>query len=145
MDSDILLDCAYWGVKALGIGTKGLILAAASGFTFEAAQELVYLLSPKIESQEELEEVVEEEALILGLNPDKIESCFGAEADGSAKICEDYVLGIKGNDRYATRATVRHELTHILHDCDKGRPKMLQYFLISEPRAVLYGSFQIRI
>jgi len=150
MDPDTLLYYAILGHQALGIGLKGMAATGITGATFLAVQELIYFFSPKITSQEELDGVVEEEALRLGLNPDRIEAGFGAEADGAAWICDnDYVMGMRGGDRYATRALVKHELGHIANgDCDMklhGLSFQLYYHLIAEPRAVLYGSFNIQI
>lgn len=101
------------------------------------------LVSRRIKSQEELERVALEEALELGLNPSCIKVNFGA-GDTSARFNgEGYEINMK-KDEFATRPIVRHELAHIYNgDCDRERTPLF-YYLVAEPRAMLYGLMRLK-
>jgi hypothetical protein len=98
----------------------------------------------KIESQKQLEKVVKEEALKLGLDTSRIESKYNAKHTAASKGEEKYVLGMTAVN--ATRDNVKHELYHVLKDFDKDdKHDFMHYFFIQEPRATLYGTFGLRL
>ena len=95
----------------------------------------------KIETQQELDLIVEEEAIKLGLDPTKIDAFLNADRNSASKTEDRYALTLKAG-RTATRNTVRHELCHILEDCD-SHTNFLYYLVIAEPRANLYATLGI--
>lgn len=104
-------------------------------------------ISKKIQSQAELETIVNEETTKLGLDPSKINAnLFGGfnGLSGVRRNGEKYDLFLN-NDFASTRSTVRHELYHILKgDCDK-KFNWAYYLFIAEPRATLYGSLKLKL
>ena len=110
----------------------------------------------RINSQEELEKIVAEEAPKLGLDPSNIHSSYGIDKYGngiscySVKLAHGYGLHI-GHPFFATRGVIRHELYHIADGhCDNMvvRSKfknLLAYLLNDEPKAIIYGSFKLKL
>mgnify|MGYP003972140593 CR=1 FL=1 len=107
----------------------------------------------KIRSQNELENVVNEEALLLGLDPKKIKCNYNEfTLFNFNNGCENFVQQKKNHYQLqvsksfldSNRATVRHELYHIKKG-DLKNNSMLKYYFINEPRAILYGSFKIQL
>ncbi len=127
--------------------TEGMKLAAIGGGSYVGALlgiNLIHGFSQRIRSQEELEMVVDEEATKLGLDPSKIDATYNGKTDGARKNRGRYDLHLIG-DWLSTRAAVRHELYHILKDCDKGKPTLISYLFLEEPRALMYGSFKLKL
>ena len=99
------------------------------------------LLSENIDSEEELNLILEEEIKKLGLEHVDISAEFGDPPGWSGaayEISEDRYfvsLGIFGRNT----STLRHELYHIKegHTHDSG---FLDYFFLEEPQAVIYSS-----
>jgi len=136
------------GIAAGGAGYFGALLGHSCVLQSS-------LFHKRIESPEELEEIVEEEARKLGLDPSLIDARFNEEkVMGSRKNGERYEMYLI-KDFMATRPTVRHELYHIYRDCqrwegcDISNPKhfnfLLHYLFIAEPRAKLYATTGIRL
>ncbi|MBI2632350.1 hypothetical protein HYW75_05075 [Candidatus Pacearchaeota archaeon] len=113
-----------------------------------ACQYLGRILYPsRIVSYRELEDIVAFEALKLGINPKNID----------VKLNENEITGVKKTKgRYDMSfrnipkdiSVIRHELYHVLKDCDKFEDRKIDYLyflFIAEPRATLYGTFGIKI
>ncbi|MBI2146785.1 hypothetical protein HYU22_05600 [Candidatus Woesearchaeota archaeon] len=131
---------------------EGMKWVAVGGVSYIGALWLIdgiHDFGPRVRSQEELEKMVEEEAPKLGLNHLKIDAKYDGETVGARKNGERYDLHLVGDgDKIhssSTRATVRHELYHLLKDSDKGKLNPLYYFFVAEPRALLYGAFKIKM
>ncbi len=94
-----------------------------------------------IKDQEELENVVCEEAEKIGLDPSKIKLIYGQESQirGDGEGYELYL-----NKSETTRKLIKHELCHAVNDCHH-RYTHSRYFLVAEPRATLYGTIGIKI
>jgi hypothetical protein len=141
-----ILDYVNEGMKLLALGMSvpvGLLLSS-------------YILNQpafqkKIRSKEELEIVLQEEADKLGLDRSKIDIRYNTDSFGSRKVDERYRLDLRDNsllkdgDWFATRRLIKHELWHIKKDCDKGDPKLLNYYLIAEPRAMIYEAWGLKL
>lgn len=104
--------------------------------------------SQRIQTVPELQDVVEKEAKKLGITKTLTATlCYGSSMskkmlDGTYRVC------VQGDD--ATHATVRHEVYHIYRgDCEWEGPETVQrdlwYFLVREPRAVLYETLRIKL
>ena len=138
-----------WGelekvVAWLTIGSAGFIYALiGSHLVFGTT-----LFRKKIKSQEELTHIVDIEARKLDLDPSKIDVKYNVSKDDyGIEKCGRYELHIKG-DWNSNVAAVRHELYHILKDCDKlaGRKvPFFYYWFVAEPRATLYEWFSLRL
>jgi len=139
MDPNEVFEYVTEGMKWLAIGGGSYLAAMIGTEVFSTT-----LFHKKIESQEQLDLIVDEEARKLGLDPLKIDTKYNGETDGSRKNGERYDLHLKG-DSFSTRSTVRHELYHILRDCDRGDPKLLNYLFVAEPRAKLYELTGIKL
>ena len=144
MDPNEIFEYVVESMKWLAIG-GGSYMVALTGFTSTQG------ISKRIRSQEELEQIVSEEATKLGLDFTKIDTKYNGEVNGSKKNGERYDLHLEGN-WLSTKATVRHELYHIAkgHCDDRLRIKNgflneLDYWLRREPQASLYGSFGIKL
>lgn len=139
MDPKEIFEYVTEGMKWLAIGGGSYLSAlAGSQAIFQTA-----LFRKRIQSQEELDAIVDEEARKLNLDPAKIDAKYNGETDCARKNGERYDLHLEG-DWNSTRQTVKHELYHILKDCDRPN-SALRYLFIEEPRATLYGCFNIRI
>jgi len=108
-----------------------------------------------INSLKELESVVTEEANKLKLDPKKIRIIEERDACWINSCKEGYELSIEVGSRACTRKTVRHELYHAYRDAAslkkfEGASLLrstlnFQYLFVAEPRAILYGTFGIKI
>ena len=130
----------------LAEGIKGLIVGGVGYFGILAVMSIVQDIGKRIKSQEELEKIVEEEAIKLGLDPSKIDSKYEGEITGARKNEKGYDLHT--NNFYSgnvTRGAIRHELYHILKDCDTTHPTFFRRWFMGEPKAILYGAFKIKI
>jgi hypothetical protein len=100
----------------------------------------------KIKSKEELENIVKEEAEKLKLDSSKIDINYGSTKFSATKVGDRYKLSLKKGGFLATRKLVRHELYHMLKDCDKEDGiTEINYQFIAEPRALIYGAFGIKL
>lgn len=112
----------------------------------------------QIQTQEELEKVVKEEAEKLSIEHNNIECKYDALElqflDSSAMIKKlrnkDRYQLLLEKGRYATRKIVRHELYHLAKKHLEHRPKNivfehLDYLCRREIQATLYGTFGIKI
>jgi len=103
----------------------------------------------RMKSKEELLKVVEEESSRLNLDHNKFKIRHTTFDDGanllgfvSGDSSGNYELGIPSSFG-CTRNTVKHELVHVANkDYMHGA---LHYLFIGEPRAILYGTFGIKI
>ena len=134
-------------------------LAIAGGSYFAGLNVLAYLsCSPfqdKIKSKTELEQVIREEAEKLGVDAKKITLKFEKGACWINPKGENYELTIELGAMHCTRKTVRHELYHVARDAaslqkykDASLTRSffnLEYLFKVEPRALLYGTFGIKI
>jgi hypothetical protein len=118
--------CTLWGLQ---------FLSAISPF------------NEKIKSKEQLEKVAGEEAGRLGLDSSKIDAEY-------SHLGETYADNKKGGGHKlvidsglnCTRGSVKHELCHIANgDCERKKERGLHYYLVREPRAILYEVFGLRI
>lgn len=134
MESLEILDYALSTLKWTGIGVGAyLALPILAQATIGST-----LFQKRIKSHKELEQILSEEAPKLGLNPDNIETVYGAECSSAARIDDGFVLAVSTGFG-ATRSTVRHELYHIYRDLRKGsHHNRIRYLFIEEPRATLY-------
>ena len=106
----------------------------------------------KIKFNQELVEVINEEAIKLGLDTNKIKFAtalpYRHDIVSSGKS-EDFYYIILDTDGSRNRGTIRHELYHIYRgDCDKGvsiKTSPFYYLFIAEPRAMIYEYFKIKI
>jgi len=120
-------------------GLKWLVLGGGSYVALMLGSEFLSttLFHKKIQSQKELDTIVEEEAHKLGLDPAIIDAEYNGMTDGVIKICGRYELDLQ-REFYKTRSTVRHELYHIYRgDCEQEL-NALRYIFIQEPRAKIY-------
>ena len=106
-----------------------------------------YPKSQRIKSREKLEEVVKEEADKLGIDNKKIKinfiSEYGHFMTRAYTMKNGDVYQLYFSEKLMTRKIVRHELYHVYNDdCDTSN---FIHYLISEPRAYLYGAFEIKI
>ena len=103
------------------------------------------LFSEKITEQEQLDDIIQEEADRLGMTkPVKGKLWYDESiAEASATNGDNYRIDLGG--MHACRASVRHELYHLYKgDCDKQATE-IQYFFLHEPRAILYEVFRLRL
>jgi hypothetical protein len=103
--------------------------------------------SQRILSQQNLDEVVFEESMKLGLNNKNIKGVFTQENDCAVRSGNQYFIELNNSYFHSRRSTVRHELYHILKDSNRKKklPRLIDYLFIAEPRATLYGTFGIRL
>ena len=138
MDPNEVFEYLTRGIELLAIGsliyTGGLLGLA-----------IAHVFSQRINSQDELEERVTEEALKLGLDPLSIKAKYNGVVNGVRKNGEYYDLHLTGDNLLCTnRAGVRHELYHV-HRGDMEHSSFFRYFFLEEPRALLYGSLKIKL
>lgn len=122
------------------IGMQNLLL-------FGGALALAHKFSGGVNSQEDLDRIISEEAAILGVDSSKIVGTYNARFTQVWKDGDKYRLEVSKDFINSNRAGVRHELYHIHKgdvDSEKRFPR-LDYFLIQEPRALLYGAFKLRL
>ena len=121
-------------------------VALGAGF---AIGTIVARCTEKIEDQQQLERVVEEERQKIGLPPhyeikSKLRTAtrYPGFTERRGESYTIYVNEQEGN----SRGTVRHELCHILYRDVKERENnvidTLRYWLLEEPRAVLCSIFK---
>lgn len=135
-------------VEYVGLGFIGICVAYAM---FNIGLACSYMFSERIKSQEELDRVVEEEALKLGLDPSEILAIYNylTTASGQQEGTGKYFLTLTIPS--SLRSAVRHELWHIARgDIDytienTGFKFELRKRFIIEPRAHLYALFGIRL
>jgi hypothetical protein len=135
----------------IGEGGKWLVIGGAGvmGYYYTLwGLQFLSAISPfneKIKSKEHLERVVGEEAKKLGLDSSKIDVKYSYLGDTYCdKKKEGHVLVIDSGLN-CTRGSVKHELCHINNrDCERKKEKDLYYYLVAEPRAILYEVFGLR-
>lgn len=129
------------GFEWLAIGGGGFLV---SYLGLHLASLMSNLLSHSINTNEELQSVVEKEARKLGIDlrisarlEDRLESEARELSDNSYEI----VLG----GFYATVSSVRHELFHIKRLATEldNSGGLLNYLLKEEPRAIFYEIFRV--
>jgi len=145
-----LLDYLTEGLKWSGIVTGGYFsLLFASGIFGKMPWYT------RINSQEELEYVVAEECKKLGLNKKEIDVFYDKyNVNCAGKRDGRLSLNISSFLR-PTKHAVRHELCHLVKDCDKFEKFIkdnkrtmkgwLYYLFVAEPRAELYATFGIKL
>jgi len=105
-----------------------------------------HICSKKINSQEELDSIVEKEAKKLDLDTNKIRAKYIPYKYGRSptkKVCDKYHLYAREGITNSVIG-IRHELYHILKDCDRKKT-WPYYFFIAEPRAMIYSCFGIKL
>ena len=139
MDFNEIFNYVSEGIKWVSLG--GIVYSGAiiGCYIYDGT-----LFHKKIESSEELEKIVKEEAINLGLDSTKIDVRYNYENKCFARKNEERYYLHLANSWEATRNTVRHELYHILKDCHRKNTFFYEKF-IAEPRAILYGTFGIKI
>lgn len=152
MDPKDILDCATEGMKWLAMGGLSYIGMLAG------SQAISAKYSQRIETQAELESIVEEEAQKLGLKKRVkafLHDGLKASSDKIRWYSEDgdfsyYKIDVGGFQ--AKRSTVKHELYHIhkghFERRENIRSKILQelaYLFKYEPQATLYELFGIKV
>ena len=112
------------------------------------------IFGKEIRSKEELITIINKEAKKLELNPEKIKLTsavsMGKEITGILKHNDIYYLFLDVPPIKA--GTIKHELYHIYTgDADKIEKKNIRpnrtayYWLVAEPRAMLYATFGVKI
>jgi hypothetical protein len=145
MDSNYISECATGvaGLLAMGVGE-----CIAASIILEIFLHTKLAFSRKINTQEELTSVVEEESKRLGIDA-PIKSTLHGELEGVCrKNYDGYELHVGG--WFARRSVVKHELYHICKgDCDTGYINKwagrISFNFVEEPRADLYGIFGIKL
>ena len=107
--------------------------------------------SKKVETQEQLEQMVNEEKVKLGCELEIKPALWAYTIAGSFPSSTNSTYGLVVGGDYAVKAVVKHEVYHI---CDGhfDRPfgtdtlldKVYYYFWL-EPQAALYGAFGLRL
>jgi len=131
-------------------GIKRTLLAGAIAYpTLFATDLITNFTSQKIKSQEELEQIVHEEALKLDMDPSIIKCEFKDNNAGSSAYGGDlkyhhiFVGGLLAN-----RKIVKHELYHIYDKhCDHNTKtkEELNYWFIEEPKAIIYSLTELKL
>ena len=148
---------------ATGIGIVGQCLVGYATLLF-SAQAISSLLSEKIQSQEQLERVVEEEADILGLDKRSLIAKYYSSEDENydhifgARCCitnfefEGHMIPMKVVEIKegwgARRTAVRHELYHLLKHFPVKKNLVARFIrgaLYEEPTAILYEITGIKV
>jgi hypothetical protein len=138
-------------IHEIFIETLKLSLYVGGGIiTSELILYKLHKQGPVIKSQSKLEKVVKEEALKLGLDASSINAKLDSnykspngEPALSRKEGDHYQLIIV-DKAYSTRRGVKHELYHIFKK-DIDHNSELRYWLIEEPRAIVYGALGIKL
>jgi hypothetical protein len=139
-------------LNQVGEGLKWLVIGGgcAMGYYYTlCGLQFLNAISPfnvKIKSQEHLEGVIKEEAPKIGLDSSKIYAKYNRMGDTSVeKRGEGHIL-FMDEGIGCTRGSVKHELWHIKKgDCERKKDKGVHYYLVREPRAVLYQVFGWKI
>ncbi len=125
-------------------GIKRTLLAGAIAYpTLFATDILSNFALERIDSQEELEEIVYEEATNLGMNTDIIKCELEDEIEGWSAYgggLENQYIFLGGF--LANRKMVRHELYHLYDkhcDHDTKLKEELNYWFVEEPKAIIYS------
>ncbi|MBW3002995.1 hypothetical protein KY337_00395 [Candidatus Woesearchaeota archaeon] len=142
--------------------------ALAAYATLMTSGSIIQNFSERVNSQEELDKIVDEEAQKLGLDPARIVANLsespdvrGARSrvagfdlktqellsyenvDASKGIIPIRLLTLK-KGWGANRGTVRHELYHLCNHLPRQR-NLLKYWFYEEPTAILYAVTGIRL
>ncbi|MBU0894928.1 MAG: hypothetical protein KKF48_03440 [Nanoarchaeota archaeon] len=137
MDANEISGYLAKGLTWLSVGGGGYMVSLVG-------LGLAHALSQEINSQTELEQVVNQEVSKLGLDRSKIKARFGENGiDYVVKKADKHLLNI-GGSIVSTRATVRHELYHILKG-DTEHKSFLRTIFLEEPRACVYGLFKLKL
>ena len=126
--------------------SEGSALLFIYGFSTYATIILLPLISSlfsrKINSQNELDKIIEEESQKL-----KLKGVKGILQETTKSFCcmknETPIIVVGGLG--ATRGAVKHELYHIFKGDLNKKYSEVRYWLLEEPRACLYDSFGIKI
>jgi hypothetical protein len=124
-------------------GLSGLALATGTYVPMFMALSLIHSFGEKIDSQSKLEKLTKEEFENSNKADLSIIPKYGAKRNESDFVDGNYHLFV-GKGNLATRAWVRHEACHIRNE-DLKHHSTLRYFLLEEPRALLYGAFKIKV
>ncbi len=132
------------GLLELGIcaAVGYLPMVTAAGYVTQSS-----LLQERIKSQKHLEEVINEEALKLGLEDQKFRATFPAEFNGFVFDEDHYHICIK-DGMMGTCAVVRNQL-YLIERGVVGRAKTvmegLRHLVLLKPKAILYGAFRLKL
>ena len=139
VDKGSILDKGFTAFLASGLAYCGLMMGAytATGPIFHEP----------IRSKKQLEQLIDEESVKLGLDDSKISFSFTPTVSFSKKSGEDeYFVNI---ERGSTKYVVKHELYHIKDGhCDQELGPVLfwpYYLFIAEPQAVIYQTFDLQL
>ncbi len=123
--------------EKLGIGA--MLLGLAYGALWSTSSLSSYT-SPKIESQNRLEILLEEEKKKLKCTKDIKAELFGSPIPHGIKK-ENGTYEIKLNGNLATESILKHELYHICDGHTDSRYSFLKYHFWYEPQAMMYETF----
>ena len=128
-------------------GFEWLVIGGAGYIGLHVASLMSNLFSKSINTNEELQRIVEKEARKLGLGNIKISACLEDRLESEARELSDNSYEITIGGFYATISSVRHELSHVKRlaaglDNNEG---LLSYLLKEEPRAILYEIFRVKL
>ncbi len=143
MDATDIVNLLELGICA-AVGYAPLV--AATGYIVQSS-----IMQQKVQSQEHLEDIICEEAILLGIGDQLFRATFPAEFNGfKYEVSQDvghYHICIQ-DSRMGTRAIVRNQLYSISKGTD-GRAKTvkegLRHLFVTKPRAILYGAFRINV
>lgn len=149
--SEILQTIATYAVTAIGSYTALMI----------GAQLTESLASEKIESQEQLDKIVEEEAKKLDIDPRLVVGRFYSNDDRRIRGARCYIDDFDFEERTipmkvveikqgwgARRGAVRHELYHLKNHFPLPKNKALRFlrgFFYEEPTATLYAITGVKL
>ncbi|MCH7568849.1 MAG: hypothetical protein IIA87_05505 [Nanoarchaeota archaeon] len=128
--------------------TEGMKWLAIAGGTYFGAllsiSSMSHIFSKKIHNQNELDNVVDEEASKLGMDR-PVKGILYLGHGGIAVKNEDGTYQIEIGVESARRSDVRHELYHV-HREDFDRPlSNFRYWFVAEPRAIAYQAFGLKL
>ncbi len=126
---------------------QGTLIGTAATLSTVLGTYFVFQTYPfrhRITSQEELRDVIDVEALKLGLDPEKVVPIYGSRQEYLRNLHDGrFELGISKRPS-GTIASVRHELKHmeqIVSGALNNDTSSFSYYTRFEPQATLYGWF----
>lgn len=123
------------GIKMI---TAGSCLYA---LTLLGIQGISELISPKINNQIQLEQIIKTERKLAGIKEDiKLYVTMGRKENSQALKTGEKEYDIFLSKRGANKFTLRHELYHIADGHCDTKYNNLKYFFIQEPQATIYAA-----
>lgn len=138
-------ECFYYATEGFEYFSKGGFFAYIVAMLSNPAS---LFFSKRIDTQGELDDIVREESLALGM--DDIKGILKDEFEMTSYVdfSKDKIIEVGGFA--ASRSGVRHELYHhfkgdILNSGSSSFVETLKYLAFQEPRACLYQSMKIKL